>query len=60
MPGLKDNQLPCKQSGQVVTLSGRDHLLGEYGSKGSRAKYDQLIGEWLASGRRLDYRKMEG
>jgi integrase len=37
-----------KQSGQaIVTLSGRDYLLGPHGSKVSRAKYDRLIAEWL-------------
>jgi hypothetical protein len=65
MPKLKDNQVPSyrrhKQSGQgIVTLSGKDHLLGTYGTKASRAKYDQLIGEWIANGRRSDYRQVEG
>ena len=37
MPKLKDNQVPSyrlhKQSGQaIVTLSGRDSLLGRHGS----------------------------
>ncbi|HVU88492.1 MAG TPA: site-specific integrase [Pirellulales bacterium] len=36
----------------VVTISGRDHYLGPYGSKASRVEYDRLIGEWLAAGRR--------
>jgi integrase len=41
-------------SGQaVVTLDGRDHYLGKYGSVASRAEYDRLIGEWMAHGRRL-------
>jgi len=65
MPRLKDNQVPSyrlhKQSGQaIVTLSGRDHLLGKYGTKESRAKYDQLTGAWIANGRRDDYRQVEG
>jgi len=43
-----------KPSGQaVVTLNGRDHYLGEHGSKVSRIRYDRLIAEWLAHGRRL-------
>lgn len=43
-----------KQSGQaIVTLSGRDFLLGPYGSKASHDKYDRLIVEWIANGRRL-------
>lgn len=36
-----------KASGQaLVTLNGRDHYLGKYGSPESHAKYRQLIGEW--------------
>jgi len=43
-----------KPSGQaVVTLSGKDHSLGRWNTKASRAEYDRLIGEWLAGGRRL-------
>jgi len=43
-----------KRSGQaVVTLSGKDHYLGPYGTRGSRVEYDRLIGEWLAAGRCL-------
>jgi hypothetical protein len=65
MPKLQENQVPSyrlhKQSGQaIVTLSGKDHLLGTHGTKASRAKYDQLIGEWLANGRRADYRNVDG
>src|SRR5687768_11723982 len=65
MPKLKENEVPSyrrhKQSGQaIVTLSGKDHLLGEYESKASREKYDRLIGEWLANGRRADYRRVDG
>ena len=65
MPKLKDNQLPAyrlhKQSGQaIVTLNGRDHLLGAHNSKDSRARYDRLIAEWLANGRRASYRNVEG
>jgi len=41
-----------RKSGQaVVTLNGRDHYLGVYGTKASRIEYDRLIGEWLAAGR---------
>lgn len=32
-----------------VTLSGKDFLLGEYGSKESRQKYNRLLAEWLVS-----------
>lgn len=57
MPSLKPSSVPSyrrhKQSGQaIVTLSGRDHLLGPHNSKQSRQKYDRLIAEWLANGRR--------
>jgi len=57
MPKLKEDRVPSyrkhKQSGQgIVTLSGKDHLLGKHGTKDSRAKYDRLIAEWLANGRR--------
>jgi integrase len=41
-----------KASGQaVVTLAGRDHYLGPFGSKASKAEYDRLVAEWLAAGR---------
>src|SRR5262245_1393423 len=44
-----------RASGQaIVTLNGRDHYLGPFGTKASRLEYDRLIGEWLASGRRLN------
>ena len=43
-----------KPSGQaVVTLAGKDHYLGRYGTRASRAEYDRLTGEWLAGGRCL-------
>ena len=43
-----------KPSGQaVVTLSGKDHYLGPYGTEVSKAEYDRLIAEWLANGRSL-------
>lgn len=39
-------------SGQgIVTLDGRDHYLGPYGTEQSRREYDRLIGEWLLQGR---------
>src|SRR5687768_11094937 len=57
MPKLNDS-LPKyrshRASGQaVVTLNGRDHYLGPYGTKASKAEYERLVGEWLAGGRRL-------
>lgn len=37
-------------SGQArVTISGKDHLLGAYGSEESKASYQRLIAEWLAT-----------
>lgn len=55
MPKLT-NRLPKyskhKASGQaVVTIAGRDHYLGPFGSAKSRKKYDQLLREYLAGGR---------
>ncbi|MEX2306034.1 MAG: site-specific integrase [Pirellulales bacterium] len=55
MPRLK-NYLPSyrkhKQSGQaIVTLTGRDFLLGPYGTEASHRQYDRLIAEWLNRGR---------
>lgn len=55
MPKRSDTALPTyrrhKQSGQaIVTLSGHDILLGTYGTRQSRDKYNALIGEWLAAG----------
>ena len=43
-----------KASGRaVVTLQGKDHYLGAFGSKSSRIEYDRLLSEWLANGRML-------
>jgi len=54
MPKLRDDQVPSyrlhKQSGHaVVTLNGRDHLLGKHGSAASKKKYRQLTSEWLSN-----------
>ncbi len=35
----------------VVSISGKEHYLGAYGSKASKALYDQLVSDWLAAGR---------
>lgn len=56
MPKLAPHVLPAyrrhKQSGQaVVTLNGRDHLLGRYRSPESREAYQRVTGQWLAAGR---------
>jgi integrase len=43
-----------KASGRaVVTLSGHDHYLGEYGSEASRQAYNRLMAEWQAGGGKL-------
>lgn len=45
-----------KQSGQaVVTINGRDFLLGRHGSKASEVEYDRIVTEWLTSGRSKSY-----
>lgn len=61
MPKFTDRFLPPtpqyrrhKPSGQaVVTIHGKDHYLGPFGSKASKVEYDRIIAEWLAAGRRL-------
>jgi hypothetical protein len=35
----------------VVTLTGRDIDLGDFGSPESRVEYDRVIAEWLSNGR---------
>ena len=43
-----------KPTGQaVVTLNGKDHYLGKWKSKASKAEYRRLVAEWLAGGGRL-------
>jgi hypothetical protein len=43
-----------KATGQgYLTLNGREHYLGRFGSAEAEAKYEELIGLWLAHGRRL-------
>jgi hypothetical protein len=52
-----------KASGRArVTLGGRDHYLGPYGSEEARERYDALIAEWFAAGRdaRLLERRRSG
>ena len=42
-----------KPSGKaIVSLSGKMHYLGTYGSQASKAEYDRLVSEWLARNRR--------
>jgi integrase len=41
-----------KASGRaIVTIDGRDHYLGEYGSPESREKYNRVVAEFLLRGR---------
>ena len=48
VPRLRDDQVLHKQSGQaIVTLNGRDHLLGPHGCAASRNKYRQLTSDRL-------------
>jgi hypothetical protein len=35
----------------IVTLAGRDHYLGPYGTALSRSEYDRVIAEWVSQGR---------
>jgi len=40
-----------KPSGRaVVTIGGRDHYCGPWGSRKAQAEYQRLVGEWLGSG----------
>jgi integrase len=56
MPASKLNapsyRLYRRTNQAVVTLSGKDHYLGPYGSPESREKYERLVAEWLLNGRR--------
>ena len=41
-----------KPSGRaVVTLSGKDHYLGDWNTPESKAEYARLVGEWFSRGR---------
>jgi integrase len=43
-----------KSSGRaVVTVNGRDIVLGKHGTPESRRKYDRVIAEWISAGRQL-------
>src|SRR3972149_1491459 len=45
-----------KQSGQaIVTVNGRDFLLGLHGTKASKLEYRGLIAGWLSAGRSRSY-----
>ena len=46
----KPSYLLHKPTGQArVRINGKDHNLGEYGSRESRDRYDDLIAEWLVA-----------
>jgi integrase len=58
MPRLLPDAVPAyrlhKQSGQaIVTLSGKDFLLGKYNTAASRAEYNRRIAEWIANRRNI-------
>jgi integrase len=64
MPRLSADSAPKyrkhKASGQaIVTLSGRDHYLGPYGTAASRKAYDRLVAEWIANGRATPARQQD-
>jgi hypothetical protein len=43
-----------RASGQaVITVNGKDHYLGEYGSTASKTEYDRITSLWLANGHAL-------
>lgn len=57
MPRVTPDYVPAyrlhKASGQaIVTLSGKDHLLGAFGTPPSRVKYHQLVADWIAGERK--------
>jgi hypothetical protein len=53
LPVRTPSYRPHKPSGQAaVTLSGKDHYLGRFGSPESREVYDRVLAEWLANRRR--------
>lgn len=43
----------------VVTLNGKDHYLGKYGSAASREAYRRITAEWLQAGGKLINRRDE-
>jgi len=58
MPRLTGNKLPKlrlhKPTGKaVVTICGRHHYCGKFGSAESQRHYNKLLAEWLANGRNL-------
>ncbi len=51
VPKYRKKSRPDSEPQAVVTINGRDHYLGLYGSKASKVEYDVLVNQWLASGR---------
>jgi hypothetical protein len=47
IPSLR---LPKPSNRAVVTITGRDHYCGPWGSKRAQVEYERLIGEWSANG----------
>lgn len=52
IPGEPSYRLHKRSRQAVVTLSGRDVYLGEYGTPASRERYRAAVAEWIARGRR--------
>ena len=50
-PAIPKYRLHRAAGQAIVTIAGKDHYLGPWKSKASRADYDRLIGEWLVQGR---------
>jgi len=58
MPKLRDNAVPSyrlhKQSGNaIITLNGKDIILGPHGTPASKAEYRRRIAEWMAAGKQI-------
>lgn len=52
IPGEPRYRLHKRSRQAIVTLSGRDHYLGPYGSPASHDRYRVAVAEWVARGRR--------
>ncbi len=48
-----------KNTYAVVCINGREHALGPYNSRASKAEYDRLIGQYIASGRSAGFGRHE-
>ncbi len=56
IPGYRLHPSTCQAR---VTINGRDHLLGPYGSDESKEKYGRLIAEYSASDKSDNYGKSD-